>query len=150
MPREDRKKRNKDWRKGHLETAPSRDPSYLWTPNPHIIADDQKNLLTGAWYGCFPRVSTSTWLIQLQIFTANSQTEPRNTKNRARERKEGDEGNCNSQEEITHRKTSQSSQSLNHQPKVTLEWIHGSKYIYNREWTYLRSVGGEVHGSVEA
>jgi hypothetical protein len=39
----------RDWGKGHPETASPRDPPYRQTPNPTIIADAKKGLLTGAW-----------------------------------------------------------------------------------------------------
>jgi hypothetical protein len=47
-------------RKGHPETASPRDLSHLQTPNPNTIADAKKRLLTGVWYGCSLRGSTST------------------------------------------------------------------------------------------
>jgi hypothetical protein len=39
---------NKDGRKGHPETTPSRDPFHLQTLNLDIIANAKKHLLTGA------------------------------------------------------------------------------------------------------
>jgi hypothetical protein len=41
-------------------THTPRDSPYLQTPNPDTIVVVKKYLLTGAWYGCLLRVSTST------------------------------------------------------------------------------------------
>jgi hypothetical protein len=81
--------------KDHPEIAPPRDPSHLQTLNPDTIADVKKFLLTGAWYGYFLRGSTSTWSIQMQILTANHQTEPGHLSGRGRGRTEGNEGDFN-------------------------------------------------------
>ena len=40
-------------------TAPPGDPSYMQTPNPEIIIDAKKCLLTGAWYSCLLRGSAN-------------------------------------------------------------------------------------------
>jgi hypothetical protein len=54
------KKWNRHRRKGHPETAPPRDSSYLQTSNPDTILDAKKCLLIGAWWsGYSPRGSTS-------------------------------------------------------------------------------------------
>jgi hypothetical protein len=50
--------------KGHPETTPPMDPSYLHTQSLNIIADFKKHSLTGAWYDCPLRGSAS---IQAQI-----------------------------------------------------------------------------------
>ena len=42
------------------------DPSYLQTPKPDTIADADKHLLTGAWYGCPLRGSASLKQMQIQ------------------------------------------------------------------------------------
>ena len=42
------------------KTASPRDPFHLQTSNPGTISDAKKHLLTGAWYGCSLRGSTST------------------------------------------------------------------------------------------
>jgi hypothetical protein len=52
------KKWNRDGRNGHPETTLPRDPSHLQTPNPYIIVDVKKCLLTEAWYVCSLRGST--------------------------------------------------------------------------------------------
>jgi hypothetical protein len=46
---------SRDWREGHPETVPLRDPFHLQRPKPDTIADAKKCLLTGAWYGCLLR-----------------------------------------------------------------------------------------------
>jgi hypothetical protein len=43
----------------HSETIPPSDPLHLLTPNPDIIADAKKCLLTGTWYSCSLRGSAS-------------------------------------------------------------------------------------------
>jgi hypothetical protein len=89
------KKWSRDWRKGHPETTPARDPSHLQTPNPDTIADAKKCLLTGAWCGCSLRGSNSTWLIQMQVLTANHQPEHGDPNGKARWRTEGADRDCN-------------------------------------------------------
>jgi len=56
-----RQKWSRDWRKGHLETVPPRDPSYIQISNLGTIVDAKNCLLTGAWYSCPLRDSASTW-----------------------------------------------------------------------------------------
>jgi hypothetical protein len=46
-------------RKNHPETAPLENPSHKQPPNPDIIADANKCLLTEACYSCLLRGSTS-------------------------------------------------------------------------------------------
>lgn len=59
------------------------------------VADVEMCLKTGVWYGCPLRVSASTWLIQMQIFTANHWNEPTDPNGRCRGRDDGAEGGCN-------------------------------------------------------
>ena len=66
---------SRDWRKDHLETAPLGDPSHIQSPYPDTIVDDNKYLLTGAWYRCLLRGSASTWQIQRWVLSANHGTE---------------------------------------------------------------------------
>jgi hypothetical protein len=88
---------SRDWRKGHPETAPSRDPTYLQTPNPDTIADVKKRLLLGAWYSCALRGSASVWPRQMWMLAANHCTEHGDPSGSARGRNEGAEGVCNLQ-----------------------------------------------------
>jgi hypothetical protein len=74
------------------KTTPPRDPSHLQTPMPHTTVDTKKSLLSGAWYGCSLRGSTSTSPIQTQILIAKHQIEPGDHIGRVRERTEEDEG----------------------------------------------------------
>ena len=46
--------------------------------------------------------------------------------------------------------TSESSQRLNHQPRVTHGGTHGSSPIYNRGWPCQASMREEAHGPVKA
>ena len=41
-------------------TTPPGNPSCLQPPNPNKIADTMKHLLTGVWYGCSLRGSTTS------------------------------------------------------------------------------------------
>ena len=149
--REGKKYWNKDWRKGHPETVPPRDPSHQQTPNPDTIADVKKCLPIGAWYDCSLRGSISNWPIQVQILTANNQTEPGDSNGRVGGRAEGVEEDGNPiWRTILINWTTQSSQGLNHQPKSIHRGIHSSRYTCSREWTSLISVGGEALSPMEA
>jgi hypothetical protein len=120
------------------------------TNNIIFFFKEKKCLLAGAWYGYSLRGSASTWPIQIQILTANYQTEPQDPNGRARERTEGVGGECNSVERtISTNHTTQSYYRLNHQPKNIHEMIHGSSYIGSRGWPYLTSKGGEDLGPVK-
>ena len=44
----------------------------------------------------------------------------------------------------------QSSQGLNHQPKITHGGTHGSSCIFSRRWPCRLSMGGEAFGPVKA
>ena len=46
--------------------------------------------------------------------------------------------------------TTQSSQGVKHQPESIHGGIHGLRYICNKEWPYLTSMGEEALGPVEA
>jgi hypothetical protein len=82
-------------KKGHPETAPPRDPSYLQTPNPNFTADAKKCLLTAAWHGRSLRGSARPWPVQMQILTSNHRTEPRDPSGKVRGRTKGAEEDCN-------------------------------------------------------
>jgi hypothetical protein len=100
----------------------------IFRPNSHTIADDKKCLLTGDWYDCYLKVSTSTWPIQMQILTAHHRAKPSDPSGRARERTEGTEGDWNPiRRTISTNRTTQSSQRLNYQPKGIRGGIHCSK-----------------------
>jgi hypothetical protein len=83
---------SRGWSKGHPETTSPKDPFYLQTPNPNTIVDAKNFLQIGAWYGCPLRGSASTWLIQMQMLTANHWTEHGDPNGRYRGRTEGAEG----------------------------------------------------------
>ena len=61
------------------------DPSHNQPPNPDVMVDVNKCLLTGAWYGCLLRGSVSAWLIQKWMLTAIHWTEHRILNEGARE-----------------------------------------------------------------
>jgi hypothetical protein len=56
--------------------------------------------------------------MQMQILTANHQTEPRNPNGRARGRTEGPEGDCNLKGRTSTNWTTQSSQGLTKPPTI--------------------------------
>jgi hypothetical protein len=153
-----RKKWSRDRRKGHPETAPPRDPSFLQKPNPDTIADAKKRLLTGAWYSCPLRGSARTWLLQMCMFIANHHTEHGEPNGRIKGRTEGGEGDCNPIGKTTistHLMSAPnpfpnpSSQVLNHQTKSTQGEIHWSSLVCSKGLPYLALMGGEDHSSVE-
>jgi hypothetical protein len=127
------KKWCRDWRKGHSETAPPRDPSHLQTPNPDTIADDKKPLLTGTWYTYTLRGSASIWPIQVWILKTNHWTEHGDPYGRVRGRTEGAEGdNPIGRTSILANCTTQSSHGLKLQPKSTHGGTHGFSYMRQR------------------
>jgi hypothetical protein len=67
----------------------------MQTPNPDIIVDTKKCLLTRVWYRCLLRVSTRAWQIQMGMLTANHWTEQRVPNGGARKRTERGNGVCN-------------------------------------------------------
>ena len=76
---------NRDWRKGHLETAPPVDLSHIQSPNPDTIADTNKSLMKGAWYSYLLRGSASAWQTQKWMLTVIYNMEHRAPNVRARE-----------------------------------------------------------------
>jgi hypothetical protein len=87
----------------------------------------------------------------MQMLTANHHTEPRDLNGRARGRTEGAEGDCNPiGKTMSNNRVTQSSQSLNYQPKSIHGGNHGFRYICSRGWLYLISMGGEALGPVKA
>ena len=66
---------SRDWRKGHPETVPPRDPFHLHTPNLDTMSDAKKCLLTGACYSCSLRGSARASPIQKWMHLAKHQTE---------------------------------------------------------------------------
>lgn len=125
--------------KGQPEIAPPRDKSPLQTPKSHTITETKKCLLIGTWYGYFMRGYISTWPIQMQIFTINHQTEPRDSNGRDRGSIEGVEGNCNHLgRTISTNCNTQSSQRLNHHPNN----IHGGSLALD---AYILEYGNIWH-----
>jgi hypothetical protein len=134
--------------KGDPETALPRDSFHLQTPSSDTIGDAKKHFLTGAWYSCPLRVCARSWPIQMQILTANHQTEPWDPSGRARGRTEEAEEDSNSirRSKISTNLTPphpQNSQGLNHKPKKTHGGIPGYSCICSRGWLYVTSMGGE-------
>jgi hypothetical protein len=88
----------------------------------------------------------------MQILTANHQTEPRDPKGRIRKRTGGARGYCNPirRTNINQPDPYQSSQRLNHQPKITHGLVHGSSYKCSRGLTFLASMGRDALDPVEA
>jgi hypothetical protein len=85
---------SRDWRKGHPETAPLGDLSHIQSPNPDIIVDANRCLLTGAWYSCLLRGPASVWQIQRWTLIANHWADYKVPIGGAREKTEGAEGIC--------------------------------------------------------
>jgi hypothetical protein len=100
----------------------------------------------------FLKKSLCQHLIEIQIVTANNQTEPRDPNGRVSRRAEGTEGDFNpiGRTTISTNQTIQSSQGLNYQPESIHGCVHGSSYLCSRGWPYLASMGGEALGPVEA
>jgi hypothetical protein len=86
------------------------------------------------------------------MLTANHWTEHRFPNGGVRERTHGVEGVCNpiGGTTILTNHTTQSSLGLNHQPKSTHGWTHGSSHICSRVWPCWTSMEGEVLGPVKA
>jgi hypothetical protein len=63
-------------------------------PNPDTIVDANKSLLTGAWYSCLPRGSSSAWQIQNWMLTDIHWMEYRVPNKGASESTQGAEGVC--------------------------------------------------------
>jgi hypothetical protein len=98
--------------------------------------DANKCLLTGPWYSCLLRGSTTVWQIQSWMLSANLWTEHRVPNVGARERTQGVEGVCRhiGGTTIWTNQYPQSSQGLIHQPKIAHGGTHGSSCICSREW----------------
>jgi hypothetical protein len=147
-----RQKWSRDWRKGHSETAPLRDPfppagtkpwHYCWCqealadrslvwPSPENFCQYLTNT------GADPHSQPSDWA--------------RDPNERVKGRTEGAEGNSNpiGRTTISTNLTTHSSQGQNHQPKSTHGVTHGSSYLCSRGLLYLASMGREALGPVEA
>jgi hypothetical protein len=143
---------SRDWRKGHPETAPLGDLSYIQSPNADTIVDAKKRMLTGAWYGYLLRGLARVLQIQRQMLATDHWTENRVPNGGVRERTGGAEGVCNpiGRTTIWTNQSSQSFQGLNHQPKSTHGGTHGSSRICSRGWSCRASMGEEALGSVKA
>jgi hypothetical protein len=91
-------------------------------------------------------------LIQMMILAANHQTYHRDANGVVRGMIKGAQGVCNSigRTTISTNENPQSSQGLNHQPKITHGRIPGSSCLCSRGQLYLASVGGEALRSVKA
>ena len=138
---------SREWRNDHPETAPSGDPSHIQSPNPDTFVDPTKCLLTGALHSCFLRA----WQIQKWILTAIHWTEHRFPNERARERTKRAEWVCSLiGGTIWTNQHPPSSQGLNHQPKSTHVWTHGSSCICRRGWPSQSSMGGVAIGPLKA
>jgi hypothetical protein len=111
----------------------------------------QQSLLTGAWYRCLLRGSRSDWQIQKQMLTVIHWTEHRVSNEGARESTQGAEGDCIPIEGTTiwTNQYLQSSLGLNHQPKKTHGWTHGTSCICSRGWPSRPSMGGKALGLVK-
>jgi hypothetical protein len=72
-----RQKWSRDWRNGQPVTGSTWDPSYGWAAILDTITDAMLCFQIGAYHGCPPRGSTSSWLRQMQIPTAKYWTEVR-------------------------------------------------------------------------
>jgi hypothetical protein len=139
-------------KESYPETAPPEDPSHIQTPNPDIISDAKKCLLTRAWCSYLLRGSVRAWQIQRQMLPANHWAKHGVPNGGVRERSEGAEGVCNpiGRTAISTNQTSQSSQGLNHQPKNNMEGgTHGSSCICSGEWPCWASMGEEALGPVK-
>jgi hypothetical protein len=66
---------NKDWRKGHPETAQHGFLSSIQLPHPDVIVDAKKCLLTGAWNNYLWRGSTRAWHVQRKMLAITHWTE---------------------------------------------------------------------------
>jgi hypothetical protein len=121
-------------------------------PNCYIIADAMLCLQTGAWHGCPLRGSTSSWLRQIQIFTANHWTEVRDSHGRVRGRTEGAEGDCNpiGRPIVSTNLDSSELTGTESKPKSIHGLVHGPHYICSRGLPCPTSVRGYVLGPVEA
>ena len=95
----------------------------------------KKCFQAGVWYICHQRTSASTWQKQMQISTANHQTEPGAPNGRVREMTEGAEGDCNpiGRATISTDRTPQNYRELNHQPKSMHKSVHDSCYVCSRD-----------------
>ena len=82
------------WRNGYPETSPPGDPSHKQLPKPDTVVYANKSLLTGAWYSCPLRGSTSAWQIQRWMLTAIHWVEHSVPSEGARESTQGAEGVC--------------------------------------------------------
>ena len=142
---------SKDWRKGHPETAPPGDPSHTQFPNPDTIVDANKCLLTGAWYSCLLRGSTSACQIQRWMLSANHWTEHRVPNGGTRERTQGAKGFCSpiGGTTIWTNQYPQSSLGLNHLSKKTHGGTCGSICICSRGWPSQPSMGEEALGPMK-
>ena len=104
-----------------------------------LFLDANKCLLTGAWYSCLLRSSTSAWQIKRWMLSANHWTEDRVTNRGTRVRTHGAKGVCSPTGGTTiwTNQYPQSSQGLKHQPKST----RGSRCICSR-WQPCRHQWG--------
>jgi hypothetical protein len=133
---------SRDWRKGHPETAPPRDPSHIQLPNPDTIVESNKCLMTGAWYSCLLRGSASAWQIQRWMLVVNHWTEHRVPNGGSRERTKEAEGVCSpiGGTTIWVNQYAQSSQGLKHQSILQLGHLCRSKCL-QLGWCLLFSSG---------
>jgi hypothetical protein len=112
----------------------------------------QSFLFTGAWYSCLLRGSARAWQAHRLMLSVNHWTEHRVPNGGVRERTEGAEGVYNpiGRTTISANQTPQSSQGLNHQPKITHGDSYGSSCICSRGWPCWASMGGEALDPVKA
>ena len=133
--------------------CPLRDASYIHTPNPDMIANVKKYLMTAARHSCLLRGSSRGWPIQMWMLTANNLAEHEEPNGGVRGRAEGAERVCNPigrKTTISTNQKPQSSQGLNHQLKNTHGGSHGSSCICSRGLSYLASMGRETFGPVKS
>jgi len=142
---------SRDRRNGHSEPAQPGDPAhiyihtatktrqYWWSQEVHA----DKSLIELS-----PKGSAKSWQIQRWMLAANHWMENRIPVGRIRERTEGAEGACNPIRTIM--STSQSSQGLNHYPKITHGQTHVSSCMCSKGCPCWAPMGGEALGPAKA
>ena len=115
------------------------------------LADANNSLLTGTWYSCLLRGTTSAWQIQNWMFTVIHWKEHKVSNEGARESTQGAEEVWNpiGQTSIWTNQYLQSSLELNHQSKKTHGRICGSSCICTWGWPSQPLIGGEALGPVK-
>ena len=125
---------SRHWRKGHPVIRPTWDPSYACSPSPDTITEAMLCVQTRAWHGYTLKGSTSNWLRQMQMLSANHWIEIRRQYGRVGERIEGAEGDGNTMGRITVSTNPDPSELPETNPKTmehtwtgSFPWAHMSK-----------------------